>query len=1095
MRPCWMVYQLLLMFVLEGGMNEEYFWNIGFNSDKLESYSVETDLQIDFNPSAVWAFVPARSCHLHLSGPHGTFSPPIFYGNIHVNLWCNWTIMAAPERHIVIYITGFQTNKSCSENHDEIIFEGVSSSVENTIVYACWNKHTHVFATKALAVSVVLLWRSFANTGSNRYFYGRYYVFNDPVLGPNIDSGNCSLVSKQNVSTSAVIQPPIPDEKPTTKSHLDSVFPESKSSEMFRSIPYTPEPSYPQVPPTVMETYISTPTNDHLLTTTTHRDDMLHVTRSLSQTLSTMYYSSESPVMIQSLELGLLEDHTVMPTVGDLEPSHIGKWETMSQSTWTTAGSEFSSETPSLLSAQNTEFLEAADLDVISWMMETEMFSEDRSAIVQTQSLITPWESSFGPVDATDPLNPLFIHILNTDYPEPSLLSDTSYSREIRTTKLTETSQLGIDQTTDQVNISYFSNVQAVELPKSLNVSVVNSLVLPENIPFNFSRYIEPTLSKVSTVQDIYSTKMNPLIVPDNTVLSEVNKLTFTNNGDLTDTYHFSILPTIGQSGFLTVDGAHQQMLVDKLQLTTNVQSHPEAPASEHPWKVASLVPTPDPDSSKISHLQSTTLTETHISVLHGHTDPSSPQSLEVKVDEQLMIESTVASHPTPEISTELTYHKNMLEFTEITDKMETIDEYTIVRDLETQSLPTIDHKYTQSLVEPMEELDWWTVTGNLEATDSISTTSTHPLSTPPSYLYFSRELRNTFSNAPEDIKPQVTPSPNSPQTAHNLKSSMDITTRGLISEGNEKSTYSYQTSSDLDFYQNAAGQPRGGYLDEQDVIYFFDNESRLGVLHKPGDSLYVITTEIEDKDVVWKGSEEDLVQSISEKITERMIYYPSGANSLMLKENRRSNVNKVKLTFWLQLFQGGKEMRNFLKTQLKALEGYPFGSSNATLISYTVDDLNECQLGIENCHSNAHCVNTVGSYSCVCMDGYEDHSPDASGTSCIAAKPAEINSLSEQLEIVIGAIVTVAVTLLFIIITLSVVQYKRRAKVNFSLQDPPTREPETHVGGDHHGELGQPLSNPYRSLSPTRVREHHTARDTSSTLELTKITVEQAAC
>ncbi|CAJ0951260.1 unnamed protein product [Ranitomeya imitator] len=793
-----------------------------------ESHSVETDLQIDFNPSAVWAFVPARSCHLHLSGPHGTFSPPIFYGNIHVNLWCNWTIMAAPERHIVIYITGFQTNKSCSENHDEIIFEGVSSSVENTIVYACWNKHTHVFATKALAVSVVLLWRSFANTGSNRYFYGRYYVFNDPVLGPNIDSGNCSLVSKQNVSTSAIIQPPIPDETPTTKSHLDSVFPESSSSEMFRSIPYSPETSYPQVPPTVMETYISTPTNDHLLTTTTHGDDMLHVTRSSSQTLSTMYYSSESPVMIQSLELGVLEDHTV----GDLEPSHIGKWETMSQSTWTTAGSEFFSETPSLISAQNTEFPEAAHLGVISWMVETKMFTEDRSAIVQTQN-------------------------------------------------------------------------------------------------------------------------------------------------------------------------------------------------------------------------------------------PSSPQNLEVKVDEQLTIESTVASHPIPEIPTELTYHKNMLEFTEITDKMETIDEYTIVRDLETQSLPTIDHKYTQSLVEPMEELDWWTVTGNLEATDSISTTSTHPLSTPPSYLYFSRELRNTFSNAPEDIKPQVTPSPNSPQPAHNLKPSMDITTRGLFSEGNEKSTYSYQTNSDLDFYPNAAGQPRGGYLDKQDVIYFFDNESGLGVLHKPGDSLYVITTEIEDKDVVWKGSEEDLVQSISEKITERMIYYPSGANSLVLKEIRSvtpffdndavdhqgsptsgwSNVNKVKLTFWLQLFQGGKEMRNFLKTQLKALEGYPFGSSNATLISYTVDDLNECQLGIENCHSNAHCVNTVGSYSCVCMDGYEDHSPDASGTSCIAAKSAEINSLSEHLEIVIGVIVTVAVTLLFIIITLSVVQYKRRAKVNFSLQDPPTREPEAHIG------------------------------------------------
>ncbi|XP_044147211.1 uncharacterized protein LOC122935506 [Bufo gargarizans] len=172
-------------------------------------------------------------------------------------------------------------------------------------------------------------------------------------------------------------------------------------------------------------------------------------------------------------------------------------------------------------------------------------------------------------------------------------------------------------------------------------------------------------------------------------------------------------------------------------------------------------------------------------------------------------------------------------------------------------------------------------------------------------------------------------------------------------------------------------------------------------------DSLFEITSEIEHQDVDLRGFEKDLVKSVREKIIERMVYFPSGVNSLILKEIRWKTVYRVTLMFWLHLIQGGKEMRNFLKTQLKALESYPLGSSNAKLVSFTVEDVNECQLGMQNCHSNAHCVNMVGSYSCYCMDGYEDHSPAAPGIVCTSSKPAEIHSLSEHLEILIGAVVT----------------------------------------------------------------------------------------
>ncbi|KAJ7345054.1 hypothetical protein JRQ81_001004 [Phrynocephalus forsythii] len=123
-------------------------------------------------------YLPVRSCHAILKNEAGHFSPPVL-SRSQTNSWCNWTIWAGDHKHILVYVEGFEGSSNCEEDQDKIIFQGVSSSVESKVAYACRNHGTLIFATWAVAVQVVFLSKSPSQYHSPKHFKGRYYIFAD----------------------------------------------------------------------------------------------------------------------------------------------------------------------------------------------------------------------------------------------------------------------------------------------------------------------------------------------------------------------------------------------------------------------------------------------------------------------------------------------------------------------------------------------------------------------------------------------------------------------------------------------------------------------------------------------------------------------------------------------------------------------------------------------------------------------------------------------------------------------------------------------------------------------------------------------------
>lgn len=39
--------------------------------------------------------------------------------------------------------------------------------------------------------------------------------------------------------------------------------------------------------------------------------------------------------------------------------------------------------------------------------------------------------------------------------------------------------------------------------------------------------------------------------------------------------------------------------------------------------------------------------------------------------------------------------------------------------------------------------------------------------------------------------------------------------------------------------------------------------------------------------------------------------------------------------------------------------------------LSLSLSDINECEIGTNNCHADAQCIDTVGSFYCSCLPGF----------------------------------------------------------------------------------------------------------------------------
>ena len=46
----------------------------------------------------------------------------------------------------------------------------------------------------------------------------------------------------------------------------------------------------------------------------------------------------------------------------------------------------------------------------------------------------------------------------------------------------------------------------------------------------------------------------------------------------------------------------------------------------------------------------------------------------------------------------------------------------------------------------------------------------------------------------------------------------------------------------------------------------------------------------------------------------------------------------------------------------------------------WTISDIDECSNDDDNCHDNATCTNTDGSFTCACIAGYEGNGTQCTG-------------------------------------------------------------------------------------------------------------------
>nr|XP_020840865.1 uncharacterized protein LOC110207522 [Phascolarctos cinereus] len=183
------------------------------------------------------------------------------------------------------------------------------------------------------------------------------------------------------------------------------------------------------------------------------------------------------------------------------------------------------------------------------------------------------------------------------------------------------------------------------------------------------------------------------------------------------------------------------------------------------------------------------------------------------------------------------------------------------------------------------------------------------------------------------------------------------------------------------------------GYSDAETTSPSFGNESVLEFQHYPGDILYEVIVEMEcPVETPYNTSEVEkvLADSLKQEIGENLDHFSPEADEFKLTRIKRKDTLNVMFIFWLHLRSRGRNMSATLMSQLGASESSALHLQLRTLIRDTVEalqlhlkfisihDVNECEMGLEQCGEGAECFNGAGTYICRCKEDYEDRSPRA---------------------------------------------------------------------------------------------------------------------
>ncbi|XP_074143127.1 uncharacterized protein LOC141554755 [Sminthopsis crassicaudata] len=283
-------------------------------------------------------------------------------------------------------------------------------------------------------------------------------------------------------------------------------------------------------------------------------------------------------------------------------------------------------------------------------------------------------------------------------------------------------------------------------------------------------------------------------------------------------------------------------------------------------------------------------------------------------------------------------------------------------------------------------------------------------------------------------------------------------------------------------------------YTDASPTSSSFGNESVLEFQHHPGDILYEVTVEMEHQvEAAYNASEVEkaLLDSFKQEIGENLGHFSPEADAFKLTRIKRKDTSNVTFIFWLFLRSRGRNMSDNLMSEFGGSENDALHLQIRTLIrntvkalqlhlkSVSIHDVNECEIGLEQCGEGAECFNEVGTYVCHCKEDYEDHSPMQTGILCVPVPSSGVGFYFNYLDLLISATVFATILLMLIVSFVWLASKTTRKKNDFCLQETMSLEglstlPQTQTKS--HSKLKKfnkyALYNPYESNPQDRVMD-----------------------